>query len=85
MVTDQSPLLAAYAKVLRRRRKEAGLSQEELAARAELSMRYVSLLESRKHQPSLAIMKALADVLGVTLTEMIAEAEGGGEPGDHTL
>ncbi|UXU74563.1 helix-turn-helix domain-containing protein [Paracoccus sp. SMMA_5] len=64
-----------YARVLRRHRKDLNLSQEELAFRAGLSMRYVSLLESGKHQPSLSTMKALADALDTNLIAMIGEAE----------
>ncbi|KRW97776.1 helix-turn-helix domain-containing protein [Paracoccus sp. MKU1] len=75
MDTDPDTFLLAYARVLRRHRKNMDLSQEELAFRAGLSMRYVSLLESGKHQPSLGTMKALADALDTSLTAMIGEAE----------
>ncbi len=52
MDTDPDTFLLAYARVLRRHRKNMELSQEELAFRAGLSMRYISLLESGKHQQS---------------------------------
>lgn len=83
MDTSPHPFLVAYARVLRRHRKDTGLSQEELAFRAGLSMRYVSLLESGRHQPSLGTMKALADALGVSLAVMITEAEGHDDPADR--
>ena len=69
------PLLAAFANVLRRRRHAARLSQEELAHRAGVSIRYVSLLESRKHQPTLATLKGLADGLGTSLGHLATEIE----------
>ncbi len=69
------PLLAAFANVLRRRRQQLGLTQEELAHRAGLSMRYVSLLESRRHVPSLATLKALSDALGLRLGALAGEVE----------
>ena len=69
------PLLAAFANVLRRRRQAARLSQEELAHRAGVSIRYVSLLESRKHQPTLATLKGLADGLGTSLGRLATEIE----------
>ena len=39
------PLVEAFATVLRRRRLAQDLSQEALARRADVSMRFVSLLE----------------------------------------
>ncbi|WBU65552.1 helix-turn-helix domain-containing protein [Paracoccus aerodenitrificans] len=75
MTEPDTTILNAFAKVLRDRRREAGLSQEELAHRAGLSMRYVSLLESRRHQPSLATLYALADSLGISLTVLVQEIE----------
>ena len=75
MENSPDPLIASFAKILRTRRRQAGLTQEELAFRAGLSMRYVSLLESTRHQPSLGTMKALADALGVRLSELVEEAE----------
>ncbi|UFS64702.1 helix-turn-helix transcriptional regulator [Paracoccus denitrificans] len=75
MTDSDARILNAFAKVLRQHRTQAGLSQEELAHRAGLSMRYVSLLESRKHQPSLGTVDALARSLGLTLTAFIAEVD----------
>lgn len=80
MDADPDSLLMAYARVLRRYRKAIDLSQEELAFRAGLSMRYVSLLESGRHQPSLGTMKALSEALNTSLTTMIAEAENDNDP-----
>ena len=68
-------LLDAFSRVLRRRRTEAGLSQEELAHLAGKSIRYISLLESRKHQPSLATFKRICVGLGVSMTDFMAEIE----------
>ncbi|NUB46794.1 helix-turn-helix transcriptional regulator [Fertoebacter nigrum] len=70
-----APLLDAFARVLRRRRLAASLSQEELAHRSGLSMRYVSLLESRKHQPSLDTLQGLAHGLRTTIAQLMAEVE----------
>ncbi len=72
---DDEELLDAFSQTLRRLRTSAGLSQEELAHRAGKSIRYVSLLESRKHQPSLATLKRICDGLGVSMTDFMAEIE----------
>lgn len=75
MQVDEEKLLEAFSKVLRRRRTDAGLSQEELAHRAGKSIRYISLLESRKHHPSLATIQKICVGLGVSMTDFIAEIE----------
>lgn len=67
----------AFARTLQRLRRERGLSQEELAHRAGLSTSYVSLLETRKRQPTLTVMLALARELEVSLVEVAEEIERG--------
>ena len=73
-------LVAAFARVLKTRRRQAGLSQEELAFRTDLSTSYISLLETRNRQPTLSVMAALAAELGLSLSGMtgLIEAELGG-------
>lgn len=73
--TPTDPLLTAFANVLRKERQKAGLSQEELAHRADKSLRYVSLLESRRHQPSLATLKGLCDGMGIKMSEFVLSIE----------
>lgn len=73
--SEDDVLLDAFSKTLRRARTDAGLSQEELAHRAGKSIRYISLLESRKHQPSLATLKRICSGLGISMTEFVAEIE----------
>jgi len=68
-------LLEAFAKVLRLERRRAGLSQEELALRAGKSMRYISLLESCRHQPSLDTISGLCDGLEMKMSEFIKLVE----------
>ena len=68
-------LMAAYTKVLREKRKAAKLSQEELAFRTELSMSYISFLETCRRQPTLTVMEAICRELGVSLTEFVREVE----------
>ena len=53
-------LMAAFADCLRTRRKAAGFSQEELAFRCDLSMSYISFLETRNRQPTLTVIEVLA-------------------------
>lgn len=65
----------AFGRVLRAKRKALGLSQEELAARAGIAMRYVSLLECNKRQPTITTLHALASALDVRMSEFIADIE----------
>ena len=75
MAGTDDKLLEAFAKILRQQRLAKGLSQEELAHRAGVSMRYISLLESRRHQPSLATVRGLCIGLGITMTEFVQLVE----------
>ena len=75
MSDTETQLLDAFAAALRRRRLALGLSQEEMAAQAGVSMRYISLLESRRHQPSLKTIQKLCAVMGITMAAFMAEVE----------
>ena len=68
-------LVAAFAHVLQTRRRGMGLSQEELAARADVSARHISFMETKRRQPSLTILAALSDGLGVSMAELVHEVE----------
>ena len=70
-------LLAAFAEALRRCRHEASLSQEELAARADLSARHISFLETGKRQPSLTVLAALSRGLGMSLAQFAEVIDAG--------
>nr|WP_271115167.1 helix-turn-helix transcriptional regulator [Paracoccus aerodenitrificans] len=71
----EDALLDAFAKTLRKQRIATGLSQEELAHRAGVSMRYVSLLESRRHQPSLATIHGLCRGLSLSMADLMTAVE----------
>lgn len=65
----------AFAQVLRRRRRDKGLSQEELAHRSDLDRTYISLLERGLRQPSLSSILKLSKPLGVSSADILAEVE----------
>lgn len=65
----------AFGKVLRERRKRAGLSQEQLAAEADIQRNYVSLIERGVNQPTLGVIFKLATALGCPASSLIAEVE----------
>ena len=76
----------AFGKVLRRLRKEAGLTQEQLGLEADLRRTYVSILELGQQQPSLGTILKLARALGIPASAVIAEVEeklGAATSADH--
>lgn len=56
-------------------REATGLSQEALAAAAELHRNYVGLLERGRMMPRLLVVRQLASALGSSMTEFIADVE----------
>lgn len=68
-------LVAAFAAVLRERREAAGMTQEDLAERADVSARFVSFLETGKRQPSLSALSAISAGLDISMTVMVADIE----------
>lgn len=57
------------------RRKELGLTQEELALRSGLHQRWISNVETGKRNPSYASLRRLAAGLDVSASELLANAE----------
>lgn len=76
-------ITVAYAVVLKRHRAAKGMSQEKLAEKANIHPTHVGLLERSLRNPSLKVSKAIADALGLPLSEMIAEAERICRKGSH--
>jgi transcriptional regulator with XRE-family HTH domain len=56
-----------------RLRKEAGLTQEQLAERSGLSQQYLSKLESGRRNPTVVTLYELATALGVSHVELVRE------------
>jgi transcriptional regulator with XRE-family HTH domain len=61
--------------VVQQLREARGLSQAQLAGRAQVSVSFVSILEGRQagHNPPPAIVQRLARALGVTLSKLTEE------------
>lgn len=56
-------------------RKERGLSQRELAARAGLTNGTISLIEKNKTSPSVASLKSLLDAIPISMAEFFSTLE----------
>jgi len=65
----------AFGKVLRKKRKEAGLTQEQLALEADVQRNYVSLVERGIHNPTIAVLFKLANALRCQPSDLISDLE----------
>ena len=59
-----------FGQVIRERRRQLDLTQEEVARRIKTSTPYVGHLESGKRHPSDKMLTRLSEVLGLDLGEM---------------
>jgi transcriptional regulator with XRE-family HTH domain len=70
---EKHPDLVALGKRIRALRKEAKLTQEELAERAGLSANYVGEIERGERNPSALALFALARGLGVRAAKLLGD------------
>ena len=69
------PLPLLFGRQIRRRREAATLSQEELAARTNLSRNYVGMIERGETNPTLLVLNDLAAALDTTMSALIRDLE----------
>lgn len=74
MQRDES-IKIAFGRALRELRAEAGLSQEQLAAKARLNRTYVGDVERGERNIAIVNMQKLAKALGIRLSEIVREME----------
>jgi len=60
---------------LRKARLGTGLSQEQLAVRAQVHRTYVSLLERNKKSPTLDVLLRLCAALGISASDLVRSVE----------
>jgi transcriptional regulator with XRE-family HTH domain len=68
--------VVSFAENLRRLRKERGLSQEELGARASIQMADISRYESASRDPRITTVARLAAALDVPIAELLHDIPG---------
>ena len=61
---------------LRRRRRALGMSQEELAHRAEIDRTYVSAIERSVHAASVDVIEKIAEALAVDAPDLLRNTGG---------
>jgi len=70
-----SGLKAAFGKTVRELREELGLSQEKLAQRAKVSRNFWGSVERGESSLSIDVAERFSRALGVTLSELVKQAE----------
>ncbi len=66
---------AVFGLILRKHRLDRGLSQEALAAEADIHRTHIGLLERGERGAGLDVAERVARALGTRLSALIAEAE----------
>lgn len=74
-ISAMSQKMPPFGPILRKFRQDKNLSQEELAARLDISPSYVSRLESGFKTPSLRMVFRLSEALGVKAHEIVRAME----------
>ena len=60
---------------IRKSRLQAGLTQEELAAKARLTREYVSLLELNKRMPTLPVFVRICRSMNLSAPDLLSKIE----------
>jgi transcriptional regulator with XRE-family HTH domain len=68
-------LAQAFGQVFKQLREKAGLTQDEVGARAGYSREYINMLERGRKQPSLTAVFNLSDTLGIPTSEVVKRIE----------
>ena len=68
-------IFSTFGQVVRAKREQAGLSQEQFAERADLDRTYVSGVERGVRNPTLQVINRIAKALDVPLADLFAATD----------
>ena len=68
-------ILGAFGAAVRASRTNQGLSQEQLADRANLHRNYIGMVERAERAPTLLAIEAIARALRMSASELLSRAE----------
>jgi transcriptional regulator with XRE-family HTH domain len=76
---EEPDLRTKFGRRVRSLREIQGLTQEQLAERAEISVDFLSLIERGRNSPSFENLEALAEALGLGVASLFTftQADGG--------
>ena len=69
----QNKVVEWFARRLKDKRVERGMTQADLGREAEITASYVSILESGRNAPGIDLVDKLAKALGVRVAELLPE------------
>lgn len=75
MAESKKRILRALGYLVKKRRIEMGISQEELGLRANLDRTYISGVERGVRNPSLTALVSLAEGLDITVSKLLETLE----------
>lgn len=75
MPAPRSSFHLAFGRAIREARHELGISQEELALRADIQRSYLGGIERGERNPSLTNIVKIARTLGIAPSEILSRAE----------
>lgn len=76
---EQNKYLVSIGNNIKRLRKAAGLTQEELSEKMGITAQYLSYVESGSRSPSFEVITAASDVLNVSPADLFEENTGTGK------
>lgn len=68
---DIECLIKAFSHLMKSRRKELRMTQQELAKKAGLCSRHIGKLEDGTYSPKLSTFLKLSEILGIDLSDII--------------
>ena len=72
---NHDPIVARFGQRLRELRVSRGLTQAQLAERAEVSVSYITRLEAGSYAPGIDLVQKLAVALGITAADLLPAAD----------
>jgi transcriptional regulator with XRE-family HTH domain len=76
VMTENGEEFASLGSTIRNRRKQAGLTLQEVADRAEFSISFLSQVERNLLTPSLSTLKRVADILSIPAGQLMFAPNG---------
>ena len=64
-------IFMTFGQKVKNRRKELGMTQEELAERTQLRQNYISRVECNKFEPTATVIMVLAKALTISADELL--------------